>query len=140
MKRCWMIGLVAGMVLSAGAAQAADLTLNLTTRGAGGTIAVAIYDQAGNFARSRGPVRSVVVPRTGGVTRVVIPGLPAGRYAVAAFHDTDGDGTLTLWPIGLPREAYGFSLNARGRFGPPAWSAASFALPEAGSSQAITLR
>jgi len=122
------------------AAQAADLTLALSTRGAGGTIAVAIYRDAEAFRRGQAPVATRVVPRSGAVTSVTIPGLAPGRYAVAAFHDTDGNGELTLWPIGLPREAYGFSNNARGRFGPPPFAAAAFDLPTAGARQAFTLR
>lgn len=130
----------ASFALLSQTAHAADLTLNLATPKAGGTIAVAIYGDAEDFAASRNPVRTVVVPSAGVSTRTVIRGLAPGRYAVAVFHDVDGNGDLTLWPIGLPREAYGFSNNARGRFGPPAWTAAAFALTEAGAVQAVTLR
>jgi uncharacterized protein (DUF2141 family) len=59
---------------------------------------------------------------------------------VAAFHDADGNGELTLWPIGLPKEAYGFSRDARGRFGPPAFDAAAFDLPASGATQGLALR
>ena len=121
-------------------ATAADLTLELSTRTSGGMIAVAVYRNAEAFRRGEGPVVSRMVARTGAVTSVSIPGLPPGRYAVAAFHDVDGNGDLTLWPIGLPREAYGFSRNARGRFGPPAFDAAAFDLPATGARQAFDLR
>ena len=124
----------------ASAATGAELTLDLSTRASGGMLAVAVYRDADAFRRGEGPVASRVVARTGAVTSVVIPGLPPGRYAVAAFHDTDGNGDLTLWPIGLPREAYGFSRNARGRFGPPAFAAAAFDLPATGARQAFALR
>ena len=122
------------------AAWAADLTLALSTRASGGTIAVAVYRDAEAFRRGQSPVATRVVPRTGTVTSVTIPGLAPGRYAVAAFHDTDGNGALTLWPIGLPREAYGFSNDARGRFGPPPFAAAAFDLPASGTRKAFTLR
>lgn len=119
---------------------AAELTLDLSTRASGGMLAVAVYRDAQAFRRGEGPVASRMVARTGAVTSVVIAGLPPGRYAVAAFHDTDGDGDLTLWPIGLPREAYGFSNNARGRFGPPTFASAAFDLPASGTRQAFSLR
>ena len=64
----------------------------------------------------------------------VIFDFPSGTWAF-----WDGDGDLTLWPIGLPKEAYGFSRDARGRFGPPSFDAAAFDLPAAGSRQAIRL-
>jgi len=123
----------------ASAATAADLTLNLSTRGSGGRIAVAVYRNAEAFRRGEGPVASRMVARTGAVTSLTIAGLAPGRYAVAAFHDTDGNGDLTLWPIGLPREAYGFSNDARGRFGPPSFARAAFDLPAVGATQAFRL-
>ena len=124
----------------ASAAVAADLALNVSTRGSGGQIAVAVYRDAEAFRRGEGPIASRMVARTGPVTSLTITGLPPGRYAVAAFHDTDGNGDLTLWPIGLPREAYGFSNNARGRFGPPPFAQAAFDLPSTGATQAFALR
>lgn len=135
--------LTSGLVLlSAGLATPAaaqDLTLSLSTREAGGRIAIAVYRDADSFRRSENPVVSRMAARTGPTTTIVIPGLAPGRYAVAAFHDTDGNGDLTLWPIGLPREAYGFSRDARGRFGPPSFADAAFDMPASGSRQAIRL-
>ncbi len=119
---------------------AADLTLDLSTRASGGMLAVAVYRDAEAFRRGEDPVASRMVARTGAITSVIITGLPPGRYAVAAFHDTDGNGDLTLWPIGLPREAYGFSRDARGRFGPPTFASAAFDLPASGARQAFALR
>lgn len=121
------------------AATAAELTLDLSTRASGGMLAVAVYRDADAFRRGEGPVASRMVARTGAVTSVVITGLPPGRYAVAAYHDTDGDGDLTLWPFGLPKEAYGFSRDARGQFGPPSFASAAFDLPAAGARQAFRL-
>lgn len=121
-------------------AVASDLTLDITSRGTGGSIAVAVYRDAASFRRGEGPVATRTVPRSGPVTSVVIPGLAPGRYAVAAFHDTDGNGDLTLWPIGVPKEAYGFSNDARGRFGPPPFDAAAIDVPARGARGAFTLR
>lgn len=118
---------------------AQDLTLSLSTREAGGRIAIAVYRDAQSFRRSENPVLSRMIVRTGPVTTVTLTDLPPGRYAVAAFHDTDGNGDLTLWPIGLPKEAYGFSRDARGRFGPPSFAAAAFDLPASGARQPIRL-
>lgn len=119
---------------------AAELTLDIATRRSGGSIAVAIYRDADSFRRNAGPVMMRTVPRTGPVTEVVLNGLPPGRYAIAAFHDVDADGTLTLWPIGVPREAYGFSNDARGRFGPPPFDEVAIEVPSTGARQSLTLR
>lgn len=122
------------------AAIAADLTLSITSTAPGGSVAVALYRDAAAFRRGEGPVASRVTPRTGATTTVTFTGLAAGRYAVAAYQDVDGNGELTLWPIGLPREAYGFSRNARGRFGPPSFESAAFDLPVTGARQSLALR
>lgn len=134
------VALAAALGSVASTAAASDLTLDLATRGTGGRLAVAVYRDAEAFRRGEGPVASRMVARTGAVTTVVIEGLAPGRYAVAAFHDTDGNGDLTLWPIGMPKEAYGFSRDARGRFGPPSFDAAAFDLPATGARQAFSLR
>lgn len=129
-----------GLMVAVNPAKAADLHLTLRTEGSGGNLAIAIYDSAEALRQSRNPVATRVVPASGGAVSVSMSGLAPGRYAVAVFHDADGNGELTLWPIGLPREAYGFSRNARGRFGPPPFEAAAFDLPATGGRQTITLR
>ncbi|WP_131113849.1 DUF2141 domain-containing protein [Lichenihabitans psoromatis] len=51
--------------------------------------------------------------------------VPPGVYAVAAFQDLNGDGTLDRSPRGLPREPYGFSREA-GRMTSPRFDRAAF--------------
>ncbi|MBN2587196.1 MAG: DUF2141 domain-containing protein [Candidatus Fermentibacteraceae bacterium] len=48
-----------------------------------------------------------------------LTGLAAGEYAMAAFHDKDGDAVFDRGLFGVPTEDYGFSNNARGSTGPP---------------------
>lgn len=51
--------------------------------------------------------------------------LPDGTYAIAAFHDVNGNKQLDTSGLGLPTERYGFSRNARGMFGPPNYKSAT---------------
>lgn len=53
-------------------------------------------------------------------------GVPSGIYAVAVFHDENSNGKLDTNFLGIPREGVGASNNAKGRFGPPKFSAAAF--------------
>ena len=105
-----------------------------------GQIAVAIYRDAESFRRSANPVRTLKLDRKGAVTSASVTGLPPGRYVIAAFQDADGDDKLSLNNFGIPREPFGFSNNARARFGLPSFDAAAFSLTTAGASQRVVLR
>ncbi|MFN3352237.1 MAG: DUF2141 domain-containing protein [Brevundimonas sp.] len=107
--------------------------------GATGRIAVAVFQEGADFPDADEAKATRSVRPNGDVTRVVFNDLPPGRYSVAVFHDADENGRLTLWPVGLPREAYGFSNNARGRFGPPSFEQAAFTLGPGGARQTIRL-
>jgi uncharacterized protein (DUF2141 family) len=52
--------------------------------------------------------------------------IPDGTYAISVFHDEDENGELTTNFLGIPKESYGASNNAPGRFGPPKWKDAKF--------------
>lgn len=126
---------------SAGARpQATTVLLELETVRPEGRIAVAIYRDADSFRRNRNPVRTMMLDRSGPVTRAYVQGLTPGRYAIAAFQDLDGDGRLSKGALGIPREPFGFSNDARGRFGPPTFEAATFTVSASGTTQRIILR
>lgn len=52
--------------------------------------------------------------------------IPAGTYAVACFHDENGNRTFDRSRIGIPVEGNVASNHARGFLGPPRWSKARF--------------
>lgn len=56
---------------------------------------------------------------SGGTARIVFPGLPPGGYAVAAYHDENGNGKLDTGFLGIPTEGLGASNDAKGFMGPP---------------------
>lgn len=58
--------------------------------------------------------------------QVSFSNLPFGEYAIKVFHDEDQDNELDTNFFGIPSEAYGFSNNAEGSFGPAAWEDAKF--------------
>jgi uncharacterized protein (DUF2141 family) len=73
----------------------------------------------------------VTVVAKAGVVRARFTGLAPGRYAIAAFHDEDGDGRLALSSRGWPSEGFAFSNDAMARSGVPDFQAASFELRHA---------
>jgi uncharacterized protein (DUF2141 family) len=91
-----------------------------------GVLVCALYDRADNFPSEEDVFASATSTIANGRAVCRFAAVPAGRYAVAAFHDEDADGKLKR-VLGMPREGYGFSNGAQaGVFGPPPFSAAAF--------------
>ena len=130
--------LVSGPLLAAAAAGAETLTVTVTgVRSPNGTVRAAIYDSEANFLDAAKARAAASAEAAAGEVRIVVENLPAGRYAVAAFHDENDNGKLDRDSLNIPTEGYGFSNDARGRFGPPKFGQAAFQLGD--SSHAITL-
>jgi len=125
-------------LMPAGAAAAAPLTVEFTGTAPGGQVVIAVFSDAAAW-RARTPARATRIAPTPGVTAVAAFDLPPGQYGLMAYADRNRNGVLDTLPIGLPTEAYGFSNNARGVFGPPEWRKAVFTLPSDGARQTIAL-
>ena len=69
-------------------------------------------------------LRHVDVPIVAGKARVVFEGLTPGGYAVAAYHDENGDGKLDTGFLGIPTEGLASSNDAKGFMGPPSFEKA----------------
>ena len=105
-----------------------------------GWIAVAAYGSAETFAERSAPAAAARLEIAAGeaVWQTVLP--RPGRYALAAFQDADANGELDRSAVGVPTEPYGFSNDARGRFGPPSFAAAAVDLRPGAVELTITLR
>lgn len=82
--------------------------------------------------------RHLTVPAANGET-VQFRDVPQGRYAIALFHDENGNGRMDKMMM-LPREGFGFSRDAPLQFGPPRFGAASFQVGPAQLKTAIKVR
>lgn len=102
-----------------------------------GAVSVALCPRA-TFLRGCALARSVRAAR--GDVAVAFPAVPAGRYAVMAFHDENGNGRLDRSEMGVPVEGYGFSRDASGRQGPPSFDDAAIDVRPGGTRLALTLR
>jgi uncharacterized protein (DUF2141 family) len=128
---------VAVLTLACGLASAADLTIEVQgARSAQGSVAGALYAGAPGWLKPQQAVQGQFVPATGKTT-LLFRGLPPGRYAVSVYHDENGNGKLDTNPVGMPLEPTGFSRDAQGRMGPPAFDDAAL---DVQADTAITLR
>jgi len=91
-----------------------------------GSVALALFSDADSFDRREDAARAEFVRLERKKLRWVVKDLPPGSYALVAYHDKNGNGELDRRAFGIPAEPYGFSNDARGRFGPPAFEAARF--------------
>lgn len=124
--------LAAALLLAAGV-QAGELKLELDGKGmAGNQIRVAVYSANApeQFPSDEKFYRGVVSEATSDRLSVAVPDLPPGKYAVAAYVDNNKNARQDKNFLGVPKEIYGFSNNARGKFGPPDFSAAEFEVGE----------
>lgn len=118
---------------AAQAALAGDLEVRLEgLRSADGEARIALHRRVDGvkFPDDAGVVAAISRRAAAGSVRVVFTDLPPGDYAVAAFHDADGDGELATNILGMPTEGYGFSNGARGFMGPPRFDAAAVTVGE----------
>lgn len=61
---------------------------------------------------------------------LILKGLPKGKYAVQLFHDENKNGKMDFNFLGIPKEGYGFSNDARGFMSEPAFDKQLFSLDQ----------
>lgn len=104
-------------------------TLTIEVRGiekVKGQLYVAFYSSEDSFLKK--PLTGLRVEVTDRVLVIPCKGLPAGEYAFALFQDENGNGRLDTAAFGIPTEKTGFSNDAEGVMGPPAYEKCRFSL------------
>jgi uncharacterized protein (DUF2141 family) len=119
--------------------QATAATLVVRTEGlqsTEGMVRVAVCNRS--FDEAGCPVGSLRRPAAA-AEEFVFENVAPGRYAIAAYHDVNGNGRLDTIPPGIPREPYGFS-NDVGRIGPPRFEPALVEVGEGRTTIVIHVR
>src|SRR5579862_5579531 len=89
---------------------AGELTINVGhVRSDRGAILAALYDSEATFMKQPLARATFKVKAAAGEVSYVFHDLPAGKYALAVFHDENENGQLDKNFVGIPREGYGFS-------------------------------
>lgn len=84
----------------------------------GGEVRLAVYANAEDFAAKR-EVVSAIRPSKNGTAELELSLPAAGTYALAAFHDLNGNGKLDRNMLGIPTEPYGFSKEPASKWEAP---------------------
>lgn len=104
------------------------LTVNINNiKGDKGAIRVALFNQEDQFLKTAFKGQEVTV--SGSSVSLTFENLPAGKYAISVMHDENANDELDSNFIGIPKEGFGFSNNAKSTFGPPKFEEASFEVP-----------
>ena len=126
----WVMVLGAATVMSfiTVPSNAANLTVTVEqVRNSKGEIRFSIFNVPSQFPQGNELDSKDVRAQLGFVT-VQFYNLISGVYAIAIHHDENSDGEMNTNFIGLPKEGYGFSNNAKVNFAPPVFEAAVFNL------------
>jgi uncharacterized protein (DUF2141 family) len=63
---------------------------------------------------------------TDGKATITFKNVPYGKYAGAFLHDENNNLKMDFNIVGIPKEGYGFTNNAKGTMGPPSFEKAAF--------------
>ena len=127
---------------TASLALADSLTVTVTNITERGEMHLAIYDDADVFENDNGEKGGAAKGIIHGVIEMVDPGtavyefdIPKGVYTIGIFVDVNLNNKMDTNFVGIPKEQYGFSNNAKGFMGPPSFEDASFTVDGATSLQ-----
>jgi len=102
-----------------------------------GNVFIAIYNSEKNFLNKG--FKSFQTKIKNNSCKVVFKDIPNGTYAISMFHDENENNKMDTNFIGIPKEGYGCSNNAKGFMGPPKWEDAKFQINDESIIQHIKL-
>lgn len=109
-------------------------------RNAHGVVRGCMTSEVAQFPSCKDPASSYhAVGDAAGSVTLSFKGVKPGRYAIALLHDENGNGKADRAAMMIPKEGFGFSRDAKVRFGPPKFNAASFEIAP-GSSERLVIR
>lgn len=90
-----------------------------------GSIRVALFSDPKTFRKADQAFASSEAPAKAGTVTLVFEEVPAGRYAIMAYHDENANGELDRRFGMFPTEGYGLSNNPK-IMGPPKFEDSQF--------------
>ena len=112
----------------------------LNIRNSTGTVACALFESPDGFPIEflRYATNIMVIKIRHTQARCDFLSIPPGTYALAVIHDENMNGKLDTNWLGIPKEGYGFSNDAKATLGAPSFSKASFRYD--GQDMELTIR
>lgn len=104
-----------------------------------GQVQLGLFASANGFPDKAKPAQARIVKVDAKTVQAVFDVEP-GDYALAIFHDVNGNGKIDTKLFGIPTEPYGFSNNIRPRMSAPSFADCKVAVGEGGKTIAIQLK
>lgn len=115
-----------------------DVVVNVTNfKSNNGYALVAVFNNEASFLNKS--FKSAKVKIENNQCTVTFKDLPKGIYAISLFHDENNNSKMDTNFLGIPKETYGCSNNAKGFMGPPKWEDAKFEIQNQTITQHIKL-
>ncbi len=102
-----------------------------------GDILIGLYSNRQNFPRKVSDGRIVKASKEGVI--VAFHDLKPGPYAVSVMHDENSNKDMDQNKIGIPKEGFGFSNNARISLGPPSFEKVKFEIQPGAKDTRISI-
>lgn len=91
-----------------------------------GIIWVGIYDSEDNYMVKEKAIVEGIEVRSTGQVQFKMEAFPYGQYAIALFHDINGNGELDRNLVGIPSEPYAFSQELKSKWRLPRFKEVKF--------------
>jgi uncharacterized protein (DUF2141 family) len=124
---------------AATAPQTSDVTITATDlRNGHGVVRACMTGEVAHFPSCKNPAASnkAIGDAAGSVT-LTFRDVKPGRYAIALLHDENANGKADRAAMMIPTEGFGFSRDAKVRFGPPKFADAAFDVAPGGDRQLV---
>lgn len=100
----------------------------LDIKNSAGTVACALFESPAGFPAEflHSATNVMIIKIRKAQARCDFMDIPPGTYAMVVIHDENMNGKLDENALGIPKEGYGFSNDAKKFLGTPTFEAASF--------------
>lgn len=123
-----------------GSPETADIVVHVRNVFPEGTIRLGLYTEASYPDNDATPLASADVPARTGETVIELRNVPPGIYAIETYQDLNNNGKMDFTLVGIPKEPYGFSRDARPLLSKPGFDRVKFAVSAGRNEQTLHLQ
>ena len=95
-----------------------------------GSLVIGLYNIKETFPIKTEEFQSLILDINSTTLKGQFKNIPNGTYAIALFHDENSNEIMDKNFLGIPKEGYGFSNNAKALLSAPSFDEAKFELKE----------